>query len=244
MKIKLKNSQLRTKQAQLVYQALAHEYKHAKIALNYSNPWELFVAVVLSAQCTDKMVNTVTNRLFKKYTKLSDYVNAETKEFEKDIQSTGFFRTKAKNILESARIVETKYNGMLPKSMIELLKLPGVARKSANVILSNAFSIVEGVAVDTHVLRISQRLRLVDTNTIGKGKNVQFEHKGRTIIDYKKGVSAEKVEKQLMTIFKKSQWFHLTYYIIEHGRKVCKARNPNCSECALSRMCPVSRIYN
>ncbi len=220
---------------------LKKTYPNAKIVLNYTNPWELLVAVVLSAQCTDKVVNIVTEKLFKKYKILSDYANANLEELEKDIKSTGFYRNKAKNILNTAKIILKKYNGIVPNKMEQLLELPGVARKTANIILGNVYNIIEGIAVDTHVLRISQRLRLVDLNSIGPGKKKVLV-KGRGVVDYLKDADAVKVEKQLMNVVPKSDWFKFTYWVIDHGRAVCKAQNPKCSICPLTKLCPVSRV--
>lgn len=223
-----------------ILQVLKKTHPNAKIVLNYKSTWELLVAVVLSAQCTDKMVNRVTSKLFKKYTTLDSYVNAVPTEFEMDIKSTGFFRNKAKNILASAKIIKNKYNGIVPDNMEDLLTLPGVARKTANIILGNAYGIIKGIAVDTHVLRISQRLRLVDLKTIGGKKKVIL--RDNKTIDYLKDAISEKVESQLMTITPKSEWFHFTYRIIDHGRSLCKAINPLCSLCPLKTLCPVARF--
>ena len=145
-----------------IIQILKKTYPAAGIVLHYSTTWELLVSVILSAQCTDTMVNKVTEKLFAKYVELDDYVAADINEFEGDIKSTGFYRNKAKNILSSAKIVKEKFGGRVPKTMEEILTLPGVARKTANVVLGNAYGVVEGIAVDTHVHRLSQRLRLVD----------------------------------------------------------------------------------
>ncbi|MEK9171536.1 MAG: endonuclease III, partial [Patescibacteria group bacterium] len=136
---------------------LKRTYPTAKIVLNYSNNWELLVSVILSAQCTDKKVNEVTEKLFGKYPTLDDYVNAKPAEFEHDIRQTGFYRNKSKNILAAAKLIKQKFGGILPKTMAEMLTIPGVARKTGNVVLGNAYGIVEGIAVDTHVLRLSQR---------------------------------------------------------------------------------------
>ena len=145
-----------------ILKILKQNFPHAKIALNYRNEWELLVAVILSAQCTDKKVNEVTSKLYRKYPDLSAYCNADIGEFETDIRPTGFYHNKAKNILASARIIAEKYKGKIPNKMEELISLPGVARKTANVVLGNAFKIYEGIAVDTHVIRISQRLGLTE----------------------------------------------------------------------------------
>lgn len=150
----------RRKRAKKIIRLLKKLFPKAKISLRYSTPWELLVAVVLSAQCTDKKVNEVTEKLFKKYRKLDDYIKVSPKEFEQDIKSTGFYRNKAKNILAAAKVVKEKFHGKLPKTMAEMLTIPGVGRKSANVILGNAYGVVEGIAVDTHVARLSRLLGL------------------------------------------------------------------------------------
>jgi endonuclease-3 len=213
---------------------LKKTYPEAKIVLTYKNPWELLVSVILSAQCTDVMVNKVTEKLFAKYKTLEDYVNADLAEFEQDIKSTGFYHNKAKNILATAKHVKEEFCGTMPATMEELLTLSGVARKTANVVLGNAFAVVEGIAVDTHVSRLSQRLRLVDLETIGGKKQ---------LIDYKKDADPVKIESQLMESVPKEDWFKLTYLLIDHGRAVCKAQNPNCNSCVLNCLCPSSRTY-
>jgi endonuclease III len=216
-------------------------YPKATIALQYQNPWELLVAVILSAQCTDVMVNKVTEKLFAKYTTLDDYVHADSHVFENDIRSTGFYHAKAKNILATAKIITDTYRGIVPNTMEEILTLPGVARKTANVVLGNAYGVVEGIAVDTHVHRLSQRLRLVDMTKIGGKKSMMFERDGKPVIDYTKDADPNKIEKELMDVLPQTQWFHITYLLIEHGRHCCKAQNPHCSECPLYIYCPVSR---
>lgn len=169
-------------------------FPQAKCVLNFSNHWQLMVAVQLSAQCTDKMVNKVTPELFKKYKKLGDYVRADPREFEQDIFRTGFYRNKTKNILAAAKMVKEKFYGKIPKMMVEILEIPGVARKTANVVLGNAYGIVEGIAVDTHVTRMARVLDLSDEKT------------------------PEKIERDLMQIIPRRQWFEATYLLIEYGR--------------------------
>lgn len=225
-----------------VISLLKKAYPNAKIVLNYATPWELLVAVVLSAQCTDIVVNKVTAKLFSKYKTLDDYVNADLLEFEQSIKPTGFYHAKAKNILESAQIIKEKFRGTVPKSMKDMLALRGVARKTANVVLGNAYSVVEGIAVDTHVLRLSQRLRLVNTEKIGGKKKVEFRRGSRTILDFKKDADPVKIEQQLMDVIPKKDWFTLTYLLIDHGRAVCHAQNPNCADCVLGKLCPASRV--
>lgn len=218
---------------QTILNLLKKAYPNAKIVLTYRNPWELLVAVVLSAQCTDVMVNKVTQKLFTKHPTLEDYVRADIKEFEADIKSTGFYHNKAKNILAAAKLIKEKFGGKIPRTMEEMLTIPGVARKTANVVLGNAYGVVEGIAVDTHVLRLSQRLRMVDLDTIG-GKKMA--------IDYKKDADPVKIEQQLMAVVPKEDWFKTTYLLIDHGRAVCRAQNPDCSHCVLKTLCPVSRM--
>jgi len=187
--------QVRKKGALKIVKELKKLFPDATIVLNYSNNWELLVAVILSAQCTDVMVNKVTQDLFQKYKTLNDYVNAKQEEFEKDIRSTGFFRNKAKNILAAAKIIKEKHNGKIPNTMEEIMTLPGVARKTANVVLGNAYGIVEGIAVDTHVKRLSFAFGLT-------------EH-----------TNPDKIEQDLMALLPKKEWFPFTYRMIEYGRK-------------------------
>lgn len=202
------------KRATQIVKRLKKKYPNAKIVLNFSNNWELLVAVILSAQCTDKKVNEVTEKLFKKYRTLDDYVKANPQEFEKMVHSTGFYRAKAKNILASAKIIKERFGGHVPRAMTEILTLPGVARKTANVVLGNAFEISEGIAVDTHVRRLSQRMGLTKNN------------------------NPEKIEKDLMAIVPKKDWFKLTYLLIDHGRAICTAKDPRCDICPLNNVCP------
>jgi endonuclease-3 len=192
---------------------LEKRYPNARIALNFSTPLELLIATILSAQCTDARVNQVTQKLFKKYKTAEDYATANVKEFEKEIKSTGFYKNKAKNIIAAAKIIVEKFNGKVPDTMEELLLLPGVGRKTANIVLGNAYKKVVGIAVDTHVLRLSQRLGL------------------------SKKDNSEDVEKDLMKIVPKDKWFSISYLLIDHGREVCKARKPLCGECVLSDLC-------
>lgn len=232
----------RKARTQQVINILKKTYPQAKIALRFGNPWELLVAVVLSAQCTDKMVNKVTEELFKKYSTLDDYVSADLAEFEQDIKSTGFYKNKAKNIQAAAQIILDKHSGKVPRTMDGLTSLHGVARKTANIILGNAYNIVEGIAVDTHVQRISQRLRLVNLEAIGKGKERRFKKNDREIVDFKTGVNTDKIEQQLMQIIPKEDWFNFTYLVIDHGRAICTAQKPKCPQCPLNKLCPASRV--
>jgi endonuclease-3 len=200
------------KRARVVYRALKKIFPHPKIALTFSNHWELLVAVQLSAQCTDKKVNQVTPSLFKKYRKLDDYVKADPREFEKDIHACGFYRAKTKNILAAAKIVKIKFQGKLPKTMAEMVTIPGVGRKSANVILGNAYGVVEGVAVDTHVKRLAHVLGLSKEKT------------------------PEKIERDLMQIVPRDRWFEMTYLIIDYGRAYCVARPHEHALCPLTKV--------
>ena len=185
---------------------------HAKISLKFSNNWELLVAVILSAQCTDKKVNEVTERLFKKYPSFKSYVHVSQKEFEQDIRSTGFYRSKAKHILAASKLVKEKFDGKIPRTMEEILTLPGVARKTANVVLGNAYGVVEGIAVDTHVRRLTKLLGLTSHT------------------------DPEKIEKDLMAILPKKEWFDFTYRMIDYGRKYCPARPHDHENCPLSKI--------
>lgn len=227
---------------QTIIKLLKKEYPEAKIALTYETPWQLLVAVVLSAQCTDVLVNKVTQALFIKYKTLHDYVHADLHEFEKDIRAIGFYHAKARNIVATARILQENFDGKVPQSMEELLTLPGVGRKTANVILGNAFGIVEGIAVDTHVHRLSQRLRLVNLDTIGGKEKRTFMKKGKQTLDFKKDADPNKIEKELMVVVPKSDWFHFTYLVQFHGRSICKALRPDCTHCVFSTLCPASRV--
>jgi endonuclease-3 len=193
---------------------LKNEYPETKIALHYSNPLELLVATILSAQCTDKQVNAVTKKLFAKYRTLQDFVAISQEELEKEIYSTGFYRNKAKNIIEACRIIVSEYNSKVPDTMEELLKLPGVARKTANIVLSGAFGKIEGMAVDTHVKRLSGRLGLTAHT------------------------DPEKIEKDLLKIIPKNDWDIFSLLLINHGRKVCTSRKPLCEKCILNKLCP------
>ena len=195
--------------------ALKKLYPQAKIALKYANEWELLVAVILSAQCTDKKVNEVTEKLFKKYKTFDAYVKVNPREFEQDVKSTGFYRAKTKNILAAAKVVKEKFGGKVPRTMKEILTLPGVARKTANVVLGNAYGVIEGIAVDTHVMRLAQKLGLTDEK------------------------DPVKIERDLMKLFPKSEWFPITYRLINYGREICvRRKHPNCTEHPLTRIYP------
>ena len=193
---------------------LKKQYSNVKCALNYKNPLELLISTILSAQCTDERVNIVTEKLFKKYKKIKDYTNANLREFEKDIYSTGFYRNKAKNIIGACNIIGKKYKGKVPQDFDKLLELPGVARKTANCVMGNAFNIPSGVVVDTHVLRISKRLGLT------------------------KNTDPNKIEQDLIKLIPKNEWIMFSHRLIWHGRKVCDSRKPRCEICLLNKFCP------
>jgi len=199
---------------------LEKEYPEAKVALNYGNPLEILVATILSAQCTDKKVNEVTTTLFKRYKTAKDYANADLKKLEAEIKSTGFYKQKARYIKKTAQILIEKFNSQVPKTMDELLELSGVARKTANIVLSNAYNIIEGIAVDTHVRRLSQRLGLTKNN------------------------DPNKIEKDLMEIVPKNKWKILTDLLIFHGRRICIARKPKCGLCILNKICPSAFTFD
>lgn len=202
------------KRAGKIYRRLLKMYPNAKTALNHKNAWELLVASILSAQCTDKRVNKVTPHLFKRYPEIKDFAEADLNELQKLIYSTGFYRNKAKNIIGAAKKILKDFNGKVPDNMKELITLPGVARKTANVILSSWFKKNEGVVVDTHVKRISRRLGLTDNKT------------------------PEKIEKDLMKLYERKKWGPLSYMIVDHGRALCKAPTPKCIKCDLKDICP------
>jgi endonuclease-3 len=226
-----------------IFSHLSKTYPRAHIVLeHWKTPWELLVAVILSAQCTDKRVNIVTKKLFATYRKLEDYAKADVPQLERDIRSTGFYHNKAKNIIAAAKLILEKFKGTVPRTMVEMLTIPGVARKTANVVLGNAYGVVEGIAVDTHVLRLSQRLRLVNLQTIGGKRVLRFERGDEAVVDFRKDADPVKIEQQLMQAFPKKDWFKLTYLLIDHGRAVCKAQRPNCGTCPLRAYCPASRI--
>lgn len=225
-----------------VLQILKKTYPNAHIALNFSTHWELLVAVILAAQCTDERVNIVTATLFKKYPTLDHYLKANLNVFETDIRSTGFYHNKAKNIIAAAHLIKEKFGGHVPRTMKEMLTIPGVARKTANVVLGNAYGVVEGIAVDTHMIRLSQRLRLVDLDVIG-GKAVRtFTKHGKMIVDFKKDADPVKIERELTAVIPRAQWLASTYRIVNHGRAICHAQQPDCASCVLNKLCPASRV--
>jgi endonuclease-3 len=198
---------------------LKKEYPKAAIALRHADPLELLVATILSAQCTDVMVNRVTEGLFKKYKTVNDYADADLKTFEQEIRSTGFYHNKAKNIIAAAALIRKEFGGRVPDSMEKLIQLPGVARKTANIVLFNAFGKTEGIAVDTHVRRLSRRLGLSG-----------YE-------------DPEKIERDLMKMLDKKEWGRFSYLLIEHGRKICGAKKPKCPACVLQKICSSKQIF-
>jgi endonuclease III len=197
-----------------VIELLKEQFPEAKTALDYSNPLEILIATMLSAQTTDERVNIVTKNLFKKYRTPEDYVNINIRELEQDIHSTGFYHNKAKNLQNTAKLLVEKFNSQVPRTMEELLELPGVARKTANIVLYNAYGITAGIAVDTHVRRVSGRLGLTESE------------------------DPTRIEQDLMKIVPKEKWMELTDLLIYHGRQVCIARKPKCEICILNKYCP------
>jgi len=189
-------------------------YPDSKAELRYSNNWELLVAVILSAQCTDKRVNEVTKKLFKKYRSLRAYLGVSQKEFEQDIKPTGFYRNKAKHILGAARVVKEKFSGVLPKTIEEMITIPGVGRKTANVVLANAYGIHEGIAVDTHVRRLVLKFDLSD---------------------YKDPVQ---IERDLMAFIPKKDWRYVNHQMVMYGRYHCRARKHDCKKHPLTHIYP------
>ncbi len=204
--------------APLIIKRLSAAYPDAHVALNFTNPLECLVATILSAQCTDERVNIVTKDLFRKYRKPQDYLSAAEDELRRDIHSTGFFNQKTKSIRGAcARIVEV-YDGEVPGTMEELITLPGVARKTANIVTGNAFGRVEGIAVDTHVRRLANRLGFSDSQ------------------------DPDIIEQDLMRLIPKRRWFGFSYVLIDHGRSLCTARKPSCAECPVNDLCPASLV--
>jgi endonuclease-3 len=203
-----------------VIELLEKLYPNAKTALNYNSPLEILVATMLSAQTTDVRVNIVTQTLFQKYKSAKDYADADIKDLEQDIHSTGFYHNKAKNLKACSQLLIEKFHGEVPKTMDELIELPGVARKTANIVLYNAYGVTAGIAVDTHVMRLSQRLGL----TQEKDQN--------------------KIEQDLMAITPKEKWMPLTDLLIFHGRQVCTAKKPRCDLCVLNKICPSAFCFD
>jgi endonuclease-3 len=198
---------------------LEKTHPDAKIALDYSNQLELLVATMLSAQTTDERVNMVTKTLFRKYHKPEDYAKVDIHELEQDIRSTGFYHNKARNLQRTAQLIVERFGGQVPKTMEELLELPGVARKTANIVLFNAYGVVSGIAVDTHVRRVSARLGLTENE------------------------DQDKIEQDLMQLVPKNKWMRFADLLIFHGRRICMAKNPNCAGCPLSKICPCAFAF-
>ena len=203
-----------------IIERLKNEYPEAHCELNHSNAFELLVATILSAQCTDERVNIVTATLFRKYRSPQDFLNVAPEELEQDIRPTGFFRNKAKSIRGASEKIINDFGGEIPTTMDELLTLNGVARKTANVVLGNAFGIASGVVVDTHVSRLSQRLGLTEA------------------------IVPEKIEKDLQELVPEKDWIMFPHWIIAHGRKICQARKPKCAECVLNDLCPSAFTFD
>ena len=212
----IRDKKLRT--AELI-KRLKKAYPDAHCALNHANAFELLIATILSAQCTDERVNIVTSTLFRKYRGPADFAAVAQEELEQDIRSTGFFRNKARNIRGASQRLLDEYGGKVPQTMDELLTLGGVARKTANVVMGNAFGIASGVVVDTHVFRLSQRLGLTKQNT------------------------PEKIELDLQKLVPMKDWVMFSHWLIFHGRQICHARKPKCRECVLSDICPSYPIF-
>lgn len=197
-----------------VVRRLGRQYPDATCSLDFRTPLELLVATILSAQCTDERINQVTKALFRKYPTADHYASASPAELERDIKSTGFFRNKAKSIRQCCRVLVEEHDGQVPQQIEKLTQLPGIGRKTANVVLGTAFAITSGVVVDTHVGRVSRRLGLTQQN------------------------GAEKVERDLMKLVPRKEWIALSHRMIQHGRRYCTARSPKCDECPLGSICP------
>jgi len=210
-------SQLKERTKEII-KLLKRAHPDAHCALNHSSAFELLIATILSAQCTDERVNIVTGDLFRKYRRPEDYLKVPAVELQQDVRTTGFFRNKTKSIQGACKMLLEEFGGEVPRTMDELLRLPGVARKTANVVLGVAYGIAAGVVVDTHVSRLSQRLRLT-------------KHK-----------DAGKIEADLMELVPRKDWIVFSHLLIFHGRRVCKARRPLCEECVVERLCPSSSL--
>ena len=201
-----------------IIKALRKAYPTAKTALRHKNPFELLISTMLAAQCTDKRVNKITPSLFKKYKNAADFAHVKQNVLEKYIYSTGFYRNKAKNIVASSQKIINEFNGTVPDSMEKLITLQGVARKTANIVLSGSFGKAEGIAVDTHVRRLSQRMGFTKKQDPGK------------------------IENDLMGIIPKKDWLEFNYIMVDHGRAVCKARRPRCADCVIGGLCPSKKL--
>jgi endonuclease III len=201
-----------------IIRILSEAYPDAKVALNFSNALEMLVATILSAQCTDEKVNEVTATLFLKYRTPEDYLKVPEDELKADIKPTGFFNQKAIAIREACRRIVEAYDGRVPNTMEDLITLRGVARKTANIVLGNSFGIVEGIAVDTHVKRLANRLGFSERS------------------------DPDKIEQDLMRVIPRDRWFDFTYVLIDHGRAICVAKRPRCEECPVNHLCPASLV--
>ena len=210
------NKTQRKARTEQIIKLLKRTHPDAHCALNHSNAFELLVATILSAQCTDERVNIVTADLFRKYRKPEDYLKVPATELQEDIHTTGFFRNKTKSIQGACKLLTEEFGGQVPQTMEELLRLPGVARKTGNVVLGVAYGIAAGIVVDTHVSRLSQRLRLTRQKDPGK------------------------IEQDLMELVPRRDWIIFSHLLIFHGRRVCKARRPLCEECSVEKLCPSS----
>lgn len=226
---------------QRILKMLTEVYPNAAIALSYTTPWELLVAVMLSAQCTDKKVNEVTPTLFRYFPTIETFASANRGALEQRIFPTGFYHMKAIHIQKTAQLILHKHQGTVPKTLADLTALPGVGRKTAHIVLANAYKIASGIPVDTHVSRISQRLRLVDICTISGNDPVWINIRKNRMLDYYRRPNTDQIEAQLCAHIPKSQWNNMSYQIIEHGRAVCMAKKPTCVVCPLAPLCPSKR---
>jgi endonuclease-3 len=208
-----KNAAERRARVDAILKELDRMYPNVTCALHHSNAWELLVATILSAQCTDKRVNEVTPGLFKKYPTMEDFANVNQDELANDIRSTGFFNNKARSVIGAAKKIQSEFKGEIPRNINDLLTVPGAARKTANVVLGTAFGIASGVVVDTHVSRIAQRL------------------------DLTKNDDPVNIEKDLMKTIPQNRWILFSHQVIHHGRALCVARKPKCAECSLDPIC-------
>ncbi|GIV75697.1 endonuclease III [Litorilinea aerophila] len=202
----------------VILERLHQEYPDARCALHHENPLQLLVATILSAQCTDERVNQVTPELFARYPTAEAFAQADLEELEQAVRSTGFYRNKARNIQQACRRIVAEYGGQVPDTMEELLTLPGVARKTANVVLGTAFGIADGIVVDTHVKRLANRLGLTQES------------------------NPEKIERDLQALVPREEWIDISHLLIFHGRQVCSARKPRCAACVLNDLCPSAQV--
>ena len=216
--ISKETQQEKSARARKIISLLQKEYSLHHTALHYRNPLQLLVAVILSAQCTDARVNIVTPALFTRFSTAKDFTSADVKELETLIHSTGFYHNKAKNIIACCKMLIEKHNGTVPQRMDELIQLPGVGRKTANVVLGEAFGKIEGIVVDTHVIRLSNRL------------------------GFTRETDAVKIENDLMPLVPKIYWYQFSHALIFHGRRICSARKPLCHECSINILCPSSTV--